>query len=163
MWEPYLELARSLGADEATVIDPARVVTAAWVRHKCQFGCDRYGKSRCCPPYTPDWRQTRDILDGYRTAILLRCTGWNSTEIAGKVSQKLFFDGHYKAIAFGSGFCRLCKQCLMDACPHRMEAFPSMEACSIDVFATARGQGMPIEVLEHIDDPHNTYALILVE
>lgn len=49
----YYERALERGMDNAKVIEPASVVTAAWVRLKCQFGCPGYGKSHCCPPHTP--------------------------------------------------------------------------------------------------------------
>ena len=163
MWEKYIDLALELGSAEVKVIDPAEVVTAAFVQHKCRFGCDRYGKSRCCPPNTPTWKETRDILDCYSVALLSRDTGWETTKIVREVSKALFEDGYYKAIAFGAGFCQLCKECLMDACPDRMKAIPSMEACGIDVFATAHAQGMPCEVVENPMAPHNSYGLICIE
>jgi hypothetical protein len=58
------------GATHAKQIAPDSVVTAPWVRLKCQFGCPGYGKSYCCPPNTPTPEQTREILDSYRRAIL---------------------------------------------------------------------------------------------
>lgn len=30
---------------------------------RCQFGCDTYGRSHCCPPRTPSWRETQAMLD----------------------------------------------------------------------------------------------------
>jgi predicted metal-binding protein len=51
-------------------IKPASVVTAPWVRLKCQFGCDSYNSNYCCPPYTPTPEETRKILDSYRRALL---------------------------------------------------------------------------------------------
>ena len=38
-----------------------------------------------------------------------------------------------------------------------------MEAAGIDVFATARAAGLPIEVVTTEDSPQNHYALVLVE
>lgn len=163
MWSRYLEKAKEMGALRALVISPAAVVTAPWVRHKCQFGCEHYGKSLCCPPRTPTWKETQEILDSFSVAFLIHNTGWNTTEIVRTVSGMLFSAGYYKTIAFGSGPCRLCKKCTLDDCPHRDITIPSMEACGIDVFATARGLGLPIHVLENINDPHNCYGLVLVE
>ena len=48
-------------------------------------------------------------------------------------------------------------------CRHPYEARPSMEACGIDVFQTARDAGFPIEVLTSYDDTPNFYSLLLVE
>ena len=164
MLEKYLERLKELDSVvDALMISPADVVTAPWVQYKCKFGCEKYGHSRCCPPNTPTWKETRELLDSYETAILVHDTGWSTTANVSEVSSMLFADGYYKAMAFGAGFCTRCRECLMDGCLHKMEVFPSMEACGIDVFATARKQGLPVEVLPHLMAPHNSYGLILVE
>ncbi len=49
------------------------------------------------------------------------------------------------------------------ACKHPDEARPAMEAAGIDVFATARAAGLPIQVVTSEDSPQNYYALLLVE
>jgi len=41
----YCDRALAFGLTHAVVIDPASVVTAAWVRLKCQFGCSHYGET----------------------------------------------------------------------------------------------------------------------
>jgi hypothetical protein len=38
-----------------------------------------------------------------------------------------------------------------------------MEACGIDVFATVRGSGMPLEVVRDESDEPHYYGLILIE
>jgi predicted metal-binding protein len=48
-------------------------------------------------------------------------------------------------------------------CRHPDLARPSMEAAGIDVFATVRAAGLPIEVVRSTDSPQNYYALILVD
>ena len=67
----YCQTAIEGGATHAKQIHPKSVVTAPWVRLKCQFGCPGYGKGYCCPPDTPTPDQTREILDTYQRAILL--------------------------------------------------------------------------------------------
>ncbi len=69
--EEYCKQAIERGMDGARVIDPASVVTADWVRMKCQFGCSGFGASHCCPPFTPTPEVTRKIIDSYQKAILL--------------------------------------------------------------------------------------------
>ena len=57
-----------------------------------------------------------------------------------------------------------CKECnLSGSCQHGLEARPSMEACGIDVFKTARDNGFPIEVVRTRDDEMNIFGLVLVE
>lgn len=162
--EQFLVRARELGALEAIVIDAGSVVTAAWVRFKCRFGCDGYGQSCLCPPRSPTPEETQRVLDGYRRAILIHCLrGSQPTSIATKLEREVFLSGYYKAFAFGSGPCDLCESCSIDACVHPEEARPSMESCGIDVFATARGNGMPIEVVRDRTCQPNYYALVLVD
>ena len=85
-------------------------------------------------------------------------------KIVADLEREIFLDGYYKAWSMGSGPCRLCKECdLTTSCKHGFEARPSMEACGIDVFKTARDNGFPIEVLRTHEEERNCYGVILVE
>ena len=167
----YLKMALEKGVDHAVVVETSRVVTAPWVRMKCQFGCSGYGESLCCPPRTPTPDEMRKILDCYAFGILLHRQIKKGakqverlSETAVDVERALFLDGYYKAWALGSGPCGRCEECNMKACLHADRARPSMEACGIDVFATARGCRLPIEVVrERTAALRNFYALVLVE
>ena len=159
-----------MGVDGAKVINPRSVVTAEWVRMKCQFGCSGFRMSLCCPPHTPTPDVTRKVINSYQKAILLhrrlpkgeKTKSFNETIV--NLEIKIFLDGYYKAWSMGSGPCRLCKECdLATSCRHGFEARPSMEACGIDVFKTARDNGFPIEVVRTHDEERNIFGLILVE
>jgi predicted metal-binding protein len=81
-----------------------------------------------------------------------------------KLEIEIFLDGYYKAWSLVSGPCRLCEECdLSTPCRHGLEARPSMEACGIDVFKTARDNGFPIEVLRTREEERDIFGLILVE
>jgi predicted metal-binding protein len=166
----YCEKAVGMGIDGTKVIDPHSIATAEWVRMKCQFGCPGFGKSLCCPPHTPTPDVTRKVIDAYEKAILLHRTlkkgerGKGFNEAILRLEIEMFLDGYYKAWSMGSGPCRLCKQCdPSGTCTHGYEARPSMEACGIDVFKTARDNGFPIEVVRTRGEGRNRYGLILVE
>jgi predicted metal-binding protein len=75
----------------------------------------------------------------------------------------MFLDGYYKAFGIGSGPCDTCASCSKQGCRHPETARPSMEACGIDVFATARANGFPIEVLRSTGCEGNYYGLVLVD
>ena len=78
----------------------------------------------------------------------------------------VFKDGYYKAFVYLAGPCRLCKECgkvTGTSCNHGDRARPSMEACGIDVFQTARNNGCHIETLREETEPRNTYCLMLVD
>ena len=153
-----------LGAAEAKVVKASSVVTADWVRLKCQYGCGGYGSSLCCPPNTPTPEQTQKVIDGYETALLahFRVNG-SSTKAMVTLERETFLQGYYRAFAFGAGPCMLCKSCPEDGCKHPDQARASMEACGIDVYATARGNGYPIQVVRDEGSEQNYYGLLLVE
>jgi predicted metal-binding protein len=165
----YLNGVIAQGVKDALVVEPSKVITAPWVRMKCGFGCPMHGKSLCCPPYTPTWEETRAILDSYECAILLHRQDaegidGNFNEILVDLEKTLFLDGYYKAFTMGSGPCRICKECDPSAsCRNPMKARPSMESCGIDVFRTARENGLPISTVRARGDEKNIYGLVLVE
>jgi len=170
----FCKRAIAMGVGEAKIIDPASVVTAEWVRMKCQYGCPGFGESLCCPPRTPSPDMTRKVIDSYNKAILLhqrlpkRKTRWSKFDDFCKsivrLEIEIFLEGYYKAWSTGCGPCDRCKECnLSGSCRHGLEARPSMEACGIDVFKTARDNGFPIEVVRTRDDEMNIFGLVLVE
>jgi predicted metal-binding protein len=154
----------ALGAGEAKLIKPSSVVTAEWVRWKCRYGCDGYGTTLCCPPRSPEPAETRRVLDCYTTALLVHFDNdVRVTRTMVKLEREAFLAGWHKAFALGAGPCTLCKECDTEECRNAERARPSMEACGIDVFATARASGWPIEVLTDRSRPENSYGLLLIE
>jgi len=161
-WE---EAARRLGAADARAIDPSTVVTAHWVRLKCQYGCGGYGRRLTCPPHSPTPEQTRAMLDEYEMAILVHSPGgeWTAIDqVVPALEREIFLAGNYKAFAFGCGPCPHCDECNLQSCVHPREARPSMEASGIDVYATARKHGFPIEVMRDRACTPNYYGLVLI-
>lgn len=172
----YIEAALEFGATNAKIIDPATVVTDPWVRWKCQFGCGGYGRSHCCPPSTPDDRDTRRLLDSYRRSILFHliaplqrgrtqlCRDYLANLV--ELESTVFKDGFYKALVILAGPCRWCEACATvrgEPCTFGHRARPSMEACGIDVFQTARNHGLPIETLREKSETQNLYSVLLVD
>ena len=162
--QEYLEQALGLGALEAKLVAPAQVVTGSWVRWKCQFGCGSFGSSRMCPPHTPRPEETRRLLDEFAQAVLFESPGSRAKEIAARLERLAFLDGHYRALGLGSGPCTLCRSCAFEeGCRHPDEARPSMEACGIDVYATARRHGFTINVVRNRRDPQHYFGLVLID
>lgn len=163
---------------QAKVINPSTVVTAPWVRLKCQFGCARYGKGYCCPPDTPTPEYMRKVLDSYGRAILFH---FESAKIPDQSRKKsfseyldalvdlegeMFKDGYYKSLVLLCGPCDLCKECGKlkgSPCNFSHRARASMEACGIDVYATARGNGFSIHPLRDKGETQNDFCLLLVD
>lgn len=154
-----------MGALDAKIVHPKNVVTADWVRMKCQYGCDGYASSLTCPPHSPTPAQTRRVLDCYRRALLVH--GDATVEIRGimvPLEREAFLAGFYKAFAFSCGPCNLCATCAFEkGCRHAGEARPAMEASGIDVYATAHAAGLPIEVVTGPKCAQNYYGLLLLD
>jgi predicted metal-binding protein len=162
--ERFVERACELGALEAKIIPARNVVTASWVRFKCQFGCGGYNNSLCCPPHTPTPGETQETIDCYTRALLARFDGIaRPTPAIIELEREIFLRGFYKALGFGAGRCKLCETCHPEKCAQPTKARPSMEACGIDVYATAHANGYPIEVLLDRDAEGDYYGLVLID
>ncbi len=174
--EKYCKEAVDRGATHAKQIQPSSVITAPWVRWKCQFGCTEYGKGYCCPPDTPTPEQTRAVIDSYHRAILFHVESPRTpdrgkrfkefNEMLSDLEGEMFKDGYYKALVILDGPCRICKQCAKlegVPCSFGLRARPSMEACGIDVFQTARNNGFFIVPLREKTETQNVYCLMLVD
>lgn len=161
----FIQWACKLGAKDAIIISPQQVFTAEWVRRKCQYGCDGFGERLTCPPYSPTPQETRHMLDEYETALLIHSPskGTEIKEIICTLEREAFLSGYYKAFGMGSGPCYLCEKCNpQKGCKHAEQARPSMEACGIDVFRTARTAGFPIDVVKNYSCQQNYYGLLLL-
>ncbi|MBZ5638828.1 MAG: DUF2284 domain-containing protein [Acidobacteriia bacterium] len=157
--------AKILGAGSARLIRASAIATAPWVRLRCQYGCDGYGSSRCCPPHTPTPDETRKVIDSYKRAILFEAKRREPKKIAVRLEREAFLAGYYKAFGLGAGPCQLCKQACAfdDGCRHSEQARPSMEACGIDVFTTVRRNGFAIEVVRDEDDEQHYFGVVLLD
>lgn len=171
--QKYAKLAKELGADGAKVIPAQNVFVRDWVFLKCKFGCEGYGERHTCPPRSPSPEQMRRVVAEYTHALLVHFKRtpdpvsknkkkFTITELISDMERNIFLDGYYKAWGMGCGPCRICRTC-PDECKYPRKARPSMEACGIDVYETARTAGFPIDVVTDFDQRSNRYGLILIE
>ncbi|MFH1219755.1 MAG: DUF2284 domain-containing protein [Candidatus Eisenbacteria bacterium] len=161
----FLAFALKRGADDARVINASTVECKAWVRIKCQFGCGGYNKRLTCPPFTPGPEETAAVVACYRKAIMIHCVSNGVVNrIIPHLERAIFLAGHYKALGLGSGPCHLCDRCnTKGRCVQPYLARPSMEACGIDVYATARNNGFTINVVRSRREKGNYFGLVLVD
>jgi len=172
-FKKYVDQALKAGVLEAKIVPAENVVTAEWVRLKCQFGCGGFGKRLCCPPHTPTPEQMKRVLAAYRHALIYSYIRtptnydrkWSRMQrLVAELERTAFLDGHYKAFGLCAGPCRFCKACdVTSRCKHPYQARPSMESCGIDVYATARNSGIMLEVATREDGPSKHINLILIE
>jgi len=173
--------ALSRGASSAKLIRTEDITVGHWVRLKCMYGCDDYGKYFTCPPYTPTPEQTRKILDEYRHAMLFEFRDIKDSRRLKSIHNLMleleriaFLDGFYKAFAFIANTCTMCDRCPAGElscaskqdkklCLHPEKARPSMQACGIDVFSTARKAGYDVDVVTTPDKGFKSFTLLLIE
>jgi predicted metal-binding protein len=171
--EKFAALAIARGATGARVIAARDVAVREWVFLKCKFGCEGYGQCYTCPPNSPAPEQTRRLLAEYERALLVHHAAaarparprrlLNLSKLVAEIERTAFLDGFYRAWAMGCGPCALCRDCPAEGCRHPREARPSMEACGIDVYETARAASFPIDVVRSRDDAWNRFSLVLLD
>ncbi|OQB27061.1 MAG: hypothetical protein BWY10_01662 [Chloroflexi bacterium ADurb.Bin180] len=171
------QLIESMGFADWAWIEPKDIQVAQWVRLKCMFGCREYGRNASCPPNLPSVEECRQAIGEYRSAAILHFPkklakpedrhDW-SKEVNARLlelEKAVFLAGYYKAFLLAMDSCALCGTCAGErtACKNPRAARPSPEAMGVDVFATARAAGFPIEVLRDTKQEMNRYALLLIE
>ena len=162
----WVEKACNAGFRQAVLLPASQVRTAAWVRMKCRYGCPRYGFSRQCPPETQTPEKTRWLLDDYRWALLVEGTppGRSFHERLLDLEKQAFLAGFHRALIFGAGPCPLCSECTTaNACRHPEKVRPAMEACGIDVYATAKGTGIRLTPVPDRTGYVKYFGLLLME
>ena len=160
----FVDLAVQLGAVDAKVIRADQIVVSHGARWKCRFGCSQYGKNLMCPPYTSTLEETRTLLQEYEHALLFRIKP-STQSLAVELERQIFTSGYHAAIAFTADTCKLCEECNVEGgfCLKPKEARPTMEACGIGVFETAKNAGYDMKVLTSREQEYFYYGLVLVK
>jgi predicted metal-binding protein len=172
--DKYIREILTSGAKAVKFIEPRKVVVENWVRLKCQFGCNAYGTRYTCPPYSPTPEYTKQMLKEYKSALFFTYQFRRDRErkkrqfvrrTIAKLEREMFLNGYYKAFAMGAGPCNLCpNKCdFSQGCRYTELARPSMEACGIDVYKTARNAGVKLQVVKSYKDVLTYCCLILIE
>lgn len=161
------KLAVRSGMIDPKIIRVRNIVLGEWVRWKCKYGCPSYGKWLTCPPYSPTPTETRALLREYRSALLFRMKpdARKMLESLTDLERRIFLEGYRKALAFSGGSCNLCKVCNIRSrvCRKPEIARPSMEACGIDVFETARKAGYEVSILKHKKSKFTYFGMIILD
>ena len=179
------------GACAFVPMAPSKIVTAHWIRLKCQYGCKNYGRRLTCPPYTPTPEEMRKVLDEYVRAYLIKYEGFlgfdsyppkdlkvammklslHVCDAVYDMERHAFLSGYHKALSLGAHRCRRCEACALDkgstACKFPVNARPSIEATGIDVFQTAKNAGLSCTVAPDKNVTRKedlpTFTLLLLE
>ncbi len=171
------KIVKTFGYQNYKWIEATAIEVANWVRFKCMFGCPSYGAKASCPPQVPSVQECRDFFSEYKRAILIHFKkqlnnpeerknwGKEMNDDLIKLERELFLNGYYKAFILFMDECHLCYECALSRaeCHNKKEARPCPEALGVDVFATARKFGFPIEVLKDYGNEMNRFAILLVD
>jgi predicted metal-binding protein len=65
-------LALEKGAADAKIISADKIVVEDRVVLKCKVGCNNYGKTLACPPFTPTAEEFRKIVSEYSYAMFMK-------------------------------------------------------------------------------------------
>lgn len=157
---------KAVGFDQVKLISPREVSVQPWVRQKCRTGCAGFGQGLQCPPHSPDEARMQEILDSYQRAILLQGVPPGKTFHQRLLeAERLFFlAGYHKALAFGAGPCTVCPSCDPNrSCLHPKLARPALEACGVDVYATAHKAGWRLAPVKSRDGFVKYLGLVLID
>ena len=168
-------LARDLGYSDTRWISGGDVQVRQWVRFKCMFGCDSYGRKGGCPPAVPAIAECRELFREYDHVLVAHFTArfdnpddrvaWSreTNRALLELERAVFLAGHHKALLLFMDECRLCADCpgTREGCHNPRQARSCPEALGVDVFATVRAAGYPIEVLTERSQEMNRYAFLL--
>ena len=144
--------AQQLGFAYARIIHPSEIAVEPWVRLKCRFGCSNYDQSPGCPPYALDEEKMAATISRYKHALLVQGTPpsklFHDQLLA--LEKGIFLGGYTEALAFGAGPCPVCPSCESDGrCRFPEKLRPSLEACGVDVYETARRAGVHLNPVQH--------------
>lgn len=165
------------GFDDFRWIDPESITVAQWVRMKCRFGCEEYGKNASCPPNLPSVAECEAFFKEYKHAVIFHFKkGVRSIEELKKwvkvlhlrlvkLEREIFLSGYLKAFVLMVDNCCLCPECAGERqfCKNPKQSRPTVEALAVDVYQTVRRAGYPIEVRSDFSQEMDRYAILLVE
>jgi len=163
----YIDLALGMGAANAVGFTPADIAFEPRTILKCMFGCTDWGKGPTCPSRPGSlmpW-EYEPVLRRYSWGVIVHSPDKHiAQEASYEIERLAFTDGYH--LAFSMSDCAWCARCAGDSggeCVSPKKARPAFHSVGIDVFATARRFGLPIETLKSEDDPQNWYAAVWVE
>ena len=165
-----VRLAIRNGATDAVILPTTSIVVDERVLMKCMIPrCRHYG-DLVCPPNVMTPSQFREILENYHYAVMvsteyhnppkpsslvdseevslrIRTKAVDLSEILLKLESLTLSKGYRFAAGLTGGSCKYCDECAGTGarCRHPYKARPSMEAVGIDVVATLRNVGIPLE------------------
>lgn len=159
--------AKELGMLHAKIISPDEIYFDIRTVLKCKWGCDnsKNGGNIKCDDRGTTYQERINIIRSYQHILLLH--SHNPRQLSNAVlhiERSAFLDGYYFASAIRC--CHLCEKCSVlsgGVCPTPEKIRPCDQLFGIDVYKTARGLGLPIDVLTDRNEIQNRYGFVLID
>jgi len=160
----YLEMALSLGADNAVLVTPDDIVFDGRTYLKCMFGCKDWGIGCTCPSkegFPKPW-ELEPLLRKYKSVLIVHSHIKKIAQDASfAIEKEAYFDGDI--MVFSMSDCAICETCAGQdgkTCRAMMLARPSFHSVGIDVFATVKKLNLPLSPLREPSEEQNWYAAV---
>jgi len=164
--DKYINLALSLGATNAVAVTPNDIVFDGRTLLKCMFGCSDWGRGCTCPSrgnFLKPW-ELEPLLRKYKFVLIIHSPDKKIAQKASyAVEKEAYFDGD--VMVFSMSDCAICATCAGKekdggACRDVKRARPAFHSVGIDVFATVKKLGLPLEALREEGEDQNWYAAV---
>jgi len=165
--EYFKKRALELGADDVVIFNIEDIVFDSRTILKCMYGCADWGKGHTCPSRPGSLKpwEYKDVLKNYSWGIIIHSTKKKvSQDVSFEIEREAFLKGYY--FAFSMSDCAVCPECAGfkgEPCRMPKKARPAFHSVGIDVFATVRKFGLPIETLKDTNDVQNWYSAVFIE
>ena len=165
-FDKYIQMAKELNMVNARIISSADICFDIRSMLKCRWGCeDFFSQTIKCNTRNTSNQERTEMVKAYGKILLVHShdAGALSRAVL-EIERAAFLDGYY--LSFGVRYCKLCKSCAVDQgkpCPTPEKVRPCDQSFGIDVYKTARNQGLPCHVLQDRDGVQNRYGFVLLE
>jgi len=158
-------------------LDPEKIIVSHWVRMKCMFGCDEYGRTASCPPNLPSVSECERFFREYKEAVVFHFVkkvakpedrfAWTrkiNLKLL-KLEREIFLSGFERAFLIFLDSCNICQDCpgIKEKCKEPKLARPTPEAMCVDVYSTVRRLGYPVQVLSRYTQEMNRYSFLMIK
>lgn len=165
-FDKYIQMAEELKMVNAKIISPDDICFDIRAILKCRWGCeDFFNQTIKCNTRNTSYQERIEMIKSYQNILIVHSHDARELSKAVlKIERTAFLDGYYFSFAIRT--CKLCKTCSFDqgkSCPTPEKVRPCDQSFGIDVYKTARNQGLPCDVLQNKEDVQNRYGLVLID
>lgn len=165
-FDKYIQMAKELKMVNTKIISSDDIYFDIRAILKCRWGCeDFFNQSIKCNTRNTSYQERTEMVKAYQNILFVHSHNARELSIAVLEIEKIaFLDGYY--LSFAIRYCKLCKSCAIDqgkSCPTTEKVRPCDQSFGIDVYKTARNQGLPCDVLQNKEDVQNRYGFVLLE